>query len=847
MKALRTYTVQARLPESLQPLLDIAMNLGWLSDTRVQALFARLDPRSGGGETLDPIGTLYRAPQEVLERLAADPSYVAQAAELRDSLERSLAMPRWFQVEHEGSLRSIAYFSAEFGIAKALPQYSGGLGILAGDHLKAADELGLPLVAVGLMYRHGYFTQSLDHTGWQREFFPNLDPSMMSLREIAGLRVPVEIGDVTVHARAWEARVGRVPLYLLDTNVEENLPADRLITNRLYGGDKEQRVRQELVLGVGGVRLLAELGYDPQVFHMNEGHAAFSALERIRIAMTDHGLPFESALELVRPSTLFTTHTPVPAGIDRFPRSLIDTYFRWWREQVGIDLDQMMALGFEPGTSAGEEMNMAALGLRLAEASNGVAKLHGEVSRSMFQNLWPDLEAQEVPIGHVTNGVNARTWVMREMNDLLERKVGHDWAQAAPERWNVLESVGDEQLRSIRSTGRARLVQFARNRMRQALIGKGVSEPEAEWANEILDPDVLTIGFARRFATYKRADLLLRNENRLRDLMRDPERPVQFVFAGKAHPADEPGKRVLQRVAQFALDARNRTRFVYLDDYDIEVGRYLYQGVDVWLNNPRRPLEACGTSGMKVVYNGGLNLSILDGWWAEMYAHDLGFSIPTAWWIDDVEARDEQESRTLFRVLEDSVIPEFYGDDGVAGPIPSGWLDRVRNSMVRLGPMVESSRMVRDYVNQYYEPLAVRTEHFRADPAQIAGELAAWKARVAADWSSLSIVDVDETHPRETLGAEREVSVSIDLGRLSANDIDVQVVHGQVDLEGELTAPIDVTSLSPIDADDGDAIVRYSASLSSTSTGSHGFTVRVVPQHPDLGGLTALHEITWAK
>ncbi len=842
MKAIRTYVVKAQLPEALQPLHDIAMNLGWLSDPRVQSLFARLSDDRLGGETLDPIGTLYGASQARLEALAADPTYVAQATELRDSLERSLAMPRWFQIEHHGALQSVAYFSAEFGIAKALPQYSGGLGILAGDHLKAANELGVPLVGIGLKYRHGYFTQSLDHTGWQREFFPDLDPEQMSLREIPGVRIPIQIGGHIVHARAWEARVGRVPLYLLDTDVQENLPADRLITDRLYGGDKEQRIRQELVLGVGGVRLLTELGYEPQVFHMNEGHAAFSALERIRVMMAEHELDFAAALEAIRPATLFTTHTPVPAGIDRFERDLIDRYFAGWCSDVGITLDDFMALGHEPGSPEGAEMNMAVLGLRLAGASNGVAELHGDVSRSMFHSLWPDLPVEEVPIGSVTNGVNARTWVMREMDDLFERHIGADWTESSPDRWASLEAVSDEQLRSIRSAGRDRLVQFARRRVRQSLIAKGVSASEAEWANGILDPNVLTIGFARRFATYKRANLLLQNERRLRDLLRDPDRPVQFIFAGKAHPADDPGKRILQQVAQFALDARNRTRFVYLDDYDIEVGRYLYQGVDVWLNTPRQPMEACGTSGMKVVYNGGLNLSILDGWWAEMYERDLGFSIPTAWWIDDVDSRDAHESKTLFRVLEDTVIPAFHDDDHSI--LPDGWIDMIRRSMIELGPRVESNRMVRDYVEQYYEPLAGRRQNIHRDLSTVPGELAEWKARVVANWDSLAIIDVTDTAVEDLGGSACDVDVIIDAGRLEPGDFEVQVLHGRVDMEGELSAPT-VAIAERDDAVDTDGVHRVR--VRSGDTGRHGVAVRVVPAHRDLGHFTALDCVTWAK
>jgi starch phosphorylase len=844
VKAIRTYTVQARLPEQLQPLLDIAMNLGWLSDPRVQSLFSRLDPNiTHAGDTLDLIGTLHEAPEAVLESLAQDPSYVAHAAELRDSLERSLAMPRWFQIQHKGQLDSVAYFSAEFGIARALPQYSGGLGILAGDHLKAANELGVPLVGVGLMYRHGYFTQQLDASGWQHEYFTNLEPSNMSLREIPGIRVQVEVDDSIVHVRAWEARVGRVPLYLLDTNIEENYPINRLITDRLYGGDREQRIRQELILGVGGVKLLTDLGYEPQVFHMNEGHAVFSVLERIRVAMVAHGLDFAGALESVRPSMLFTTHTPVPAGIDRFERPLIEKYFSGWCASVGIELDQLMALGHEPGTEPGQELNMAVLGLRLSEARNGVAELHGDVSRQMFHPVWPDLPVDEVPIGSITNGVHAQTWVMREMDDLLRRYVGNDWAQAKPERWEALNAISDEQLRAIRATGRDRLVRFARHRVHESLIAKGVSASEAEWTNTILDPNVLTIGFARRFATYKRADLLLRNERRLRDLLRDPDRPIQFVFAGKAHPADEPGKQILQRVAEFALDPRNRNRFVYLEDYDIKVGRFLYQGVDVWLNTPRRPMEACGTSGMKVVYNGGLNLSILDGWWAERYESDLGFSIPTAGWMDDVEERDERESQTLFRILEDLVIPTFHGPDHQ--PLPIEWLEMIRASMVRLGPAVESSRMVRDYVTKYYEPLAARTERFRANPTDLPTELAQWKDRVSHDWDTMSIVDVED-FDATTLGAARMVRVAVDPGRLETDDIEVQLIHGPVDLEGDLAAGSATRSMEAVSVGD-DGVVFFEATLRSEMAGRQGFVVRVVPAHEELGHFSALNRVTWAK
>jgi starch phosphorylase len=737
VRAIHGFRVSTRLPEPLAPLSSLAWNLAAIADERVQDLFRRIDPRLWDADGVDALGLLGRVPQERLDALAADAGFVAAAAELADDLARRLTAPRWFQRERDDALGLVAYFSPEFGLAEALPQYSGGLGILAGDHLKAANDLGVPLVGLGLFYQHGYFQQTLDRGGWQHEHFRRLNPSAMALSLVPDLHVTVDLAGAPVVAQVWRAQVGRVDLYLLDTDVDANADPDRSVTDRLYGGGEEQRIRQEILLGIGGVRLLDALGLVPDVFHMNEGHAGFLALERIRRRVVDDGLSFEEAIEATRPAQLFTTHTPVPAGIDRFPRDLVERYFSGWAAECGVTVDTLMSLGQEPGTPEGVTLNLAAMSLRLAGGANGVSRLHGEVSRAMFAGLWPDTPVESVPIGSVTNGVHAPSWVSREMGDLLERTVGTDWPEAPPERWAPVEALADEELWAIRRTQRERLVAFARRRVRAGLLARGLTEQETEWCEDILDPGILTIGFARRFAPYKRATLLLRDRDRLLELLTSKKRPVQIIFAGKAHPADEPGKELLPTVAQLAMEVEWRNRFVFIEDYDMGVGRALVRGVDLWLNTPRRPLEACGTSGMKVALNGGLNCSVLDGWWAERYDNDIGWSIPSQEWIDDVEARDHAEAAALMTILEDEVVPTFY-DRGDAG-IPRQWLRMAKASLARLGPQISATRMLREYVDEWYVPARDRAHEVTADGFRWARELVVWRARVARCWPGVVV------------------------------------------------------------------------------------------------------------
>ncbi len=842
MKAVNTFTVTSQLPESLAPLREVVMNLGWIHDERTQELFRRIDPENWDYER-DPAGMLATESTAHLDQLGEDPSFIALAASVRDELRRSLDAPRWFQHRTDGPLRSVGYFAAEFGVAAALPQYSGGLGVLAGDHLKAANELGLPLTGIGLFYHHGYFRQRLDIRGWQQESFPRLDPDAMAMVPVPDVRITVDIAGTPVQARIWEARVGRIPLFLLDTDVDENPDDVRLITDRLYGGGVEERIRQEILLGIGGVRALEALDRLPQVFHINEGHAGFLALERIRRLMLDHGLTFSEAKTAVRPGAVFTTHTPVPAGIDRFPRELMEKYFTSWCREVGLPFDELMELGHEPGEPEGEVFNMAVMSLRLAGQTNGVAKLHGKVSREMFSGVWPDLPVDEVPISSVTNGVHGRTWVTREMSDLFERRIGSDWQEAGADRWGAIESVPDSELWTVRRLHRERLVRFVRHRLKAAGRAKGMSESQVAWADEALDPGVLTIGFARRFATYKRANLLFGDWERLRALLLSEDRPIQIIIAGKAHPADDQGKALLQQVATAADDLDTRLRLVFVEDYDISVATVLVAGVDVWLNNPLRPMEACGTSGMKAALNGALNLSVLDGWWDELYEPDVGWAIPSAEWQVDVDARNAIEAEGLFALLERQVVPLFYKRD--ADGLPLDWLHKVKCSLARLGPELQATRMLKEYVTEHYEPAAARSEDLAADNYERARAFVRWKRTIFRSWPSVTVVSTALTPVAGDHGARFRIEAQVDLGDLEPGDVEVQVLYGKVAPDDELRSP----TLATMTVDgDGDVAHwrRFTTEVQMAGAGNYGYTVRVVPSHPDLLTHAHLARVAWA-
>ncbi|TML41085.1 MAG: glycosyltransferase family 1 protein [Actinobacteria bacterium] len=843
MKALRSFTVRPKLPEALAPLHELAMNLRWSWDARTRDLFRWVEPAMWDQTGHDPVRLLGVVGTERLETLAADPAFMGFLGEVHADLRRHLEASLWFQGREGGSLREVAYFSPEFGIAEALPQYSGGLGVLAGDHLKAATALGLPLVGVGLFYRQGYFRQALNPDGWQQERYPTLDPHAMALDLVDQARVQVELAGTPLVAQVWRAQVGRVPLYLLDADVDDNDPEERHVTDRLYAGASEHRLRQEILLGMGGVRALEALGLPTQVFHTNEGHAGFLGLERIRRLVTQEGLSFPEAVEAVRAATIFTTHTPVSAGIDRFPRELMERYFKGWAAECGVAFDQLMELGHFPGEAPDDPFNMAVMGLRLAGMSNGVSRLHAHVSRTMFRGLWPELPVEEVPITGVTNGVHHATWVAPEMDDLLTRYVLPNWSEAGPADWERVDAARDDELWRAREQTRERLVGFVRARLRSSLLARGVSESDTAWCEEVLDPRILTIGFARRFAAYKRATLLLSQPERLKALLLSTDRPVQLVFAGKAHPADDVGKEMIRQIVQFSRDVEVRHRMTFVEDYDIAVARLLYQGCDVWLNTPRRPQEACGTSGEKAALNGSLNCSILDGWWDELFNGENGWAVTSAEAETDLGKRDEVEAASAFDILERQVVPLFY--DRFEGPVPRRWLRRVKSSLRSLGPQVVATRMVRDYVEHLYEPAAARAERLSASGYGRARALAEWKERVTAGWPAVRVRTVESEVAPADLGAERKVWAEVTLGELTDADVSVQLVHGAVGPSDELAGA--QTAAMRLDGPGerrGES--RYQGAFSCSQAGRYGFTVRIVPSHADLATPAETGCVTWA-
>ncbi|SQI29609.1 alpha-glucan phosphorylase [Rhodococcus coprophilus] len=821
----------------------LTANLRWSWHPETQDLFAAVDPELWERCGSDPVRLLGEVPPERLDALAENEEFLVRLDAAAADLDHYLSRPRWYQQQQERGTAvpaGIAYFSMEFGVSEVLPNYSGGLGILAGDHLKAASDLGLPLIGVGLLYRSGYFRQSLSADGWQVEHYPAYDPQGLPIKLLteadgSTALVQVEIpGGRTLDARVWIAQIGRVPLLLLDSDIASNDEELRGVTDRLYGGDQDHRIKQEILAGIGGVRAVRAYTRiaglpDPDVFHMNEGHAGFLGAERIRELVTGTGLDFDEALAAVRAGTVFTTHTPVPAGIDRFPIDLVRHYFSGRNGEnesallPGLTVDRILALGRE---SDPDVFNMAHLGLRLGQRCNGVSKLHGAVSRNMFEELWPGFDATEVPIGSVTNGVHAPTWAAREWLALADRLAGPDLVEES-RGWELLQTVDARELWEMRNTLRSMLVEEVRRRLRNSWIERGATEAELGWVDSVFEPGVLTIGFARRVPTYKRLTLMLRDPERLRALLLDPERPLQLVVAGKSHPADDGGKALIQQVVRFADEYDVRHRVVFLPDYDMSMARYLYWGCDVWLNNPLRPLEACGTSGMKSALNGGLNLSIRDGWWDEMYDGENGWAIPTADGVDDVR-RDDLEANALYELLERSVLPRFYDRDGDG--VPGRWIEMVRHTLENLGPKVLASRMVRDYAVDYYIPAAAAARSVAADDFAGAKAVAEYRERLEAAWPSVRVAQVDTEGLPEVpeIGSRLAVTAHVELGALAPDDVEVQAVIGRVGSDDSLS---DIVSIPMTHTGKGSFGEVFEADVRLPLAGPVGYTVRVLPHH----------------
>ncbi len=853
---IHSFRVIPSLPEALEPLHDIAHNLWWTWRPEAVELFRRLDRDLWRQCEHNPVRMLSLLDQEKLERAASDPTYVSALKQTVEALEGHIAKPGWFQRECAAIEKQtdapfrVAYFCAEFGMTECFQIYSGGLGILAGDHLKSASELGLPLVGVGLLYRNGYFHQYVSSDGWQQETYPELDPATQPVRRVFDentgeqLRVHVELGGRSVSVGIWKVEVGRIPLYLLDTNLPENETRDREITRNLYGGDVETRIQQEIVLGVAGVRALRALGEDITVFHMNEGHSAFLALERIREFRDQTGASFDEARQAAAAQHVFTTHTPVPAGIDRFSPELVEKYLAHTLDGLAIDMQGLLSLGRENVFDNNEFFSMAVLALRTSAFHNGVSKLHGVVSRHMWQRIWPQTPVSDVPIGHVTNGVHTRTWISPELRELFDRHLGQAWQEDPADHsvWTDVKDIPDEELWSIHSKKRADLVTWARQKVRRQLRDRGASADQVRKVDGLLDPNALTIGFARRFATYKRATLLLRDRDRLHALLSNEERPVQFLIAGKSHPADGPGKELIRDIVRYAEEAGKRDKIHFIEDYDMHVGRRLTQGCDIWLNTPRRGMEASGTSGMKAAMNGVLNVSILDGWWDEAYAPDLGFAIGRGEAYRDSEHADSIESRALFDLLERQILPEFFGRDDSG--IPRAWVARMKQCIAALTPAFNTNRMVGDYTTQYYlEAHRVGSRLVKNELSEgkgLAAQLAKWRDL----WSGIEVEHVETTtgatHP---IRAEAQVRATVSLGGLTPDEISVQLYHGRQTGVGDL---VDASAINMRHENDlGGGRHEYTGAFLPAGAGRCGFSVRVIPADDRLATPFIPGLITW--
>jgi starch phosphorylase len=839
MFKLRTYTVVPALPEPLARLRDLAYNVWWCWNGDAMELFRRLDPDLWNDLGNNPIQVLAHLAQRRLDQLAADRAYLSHLQRVVQSYDAYMTRETWFTRSHP-DLRDtrIAYFSMEFGLHESLPFYSGGLGVLAGDHLKSASDLGLPLVGIGLAYRQGYFQQRVSSDGWQVEENPSFDYFQLPMSLVKTdsgdtLVLSLPIGDHDVKYILWRIQVGRVPLYLMDTDLPENHPKDRDLTHRLYGGDEDTRIRQEILLGIGGLRALRALKLQPDVCHMNEGHAAFMTVERIIQQREQQGLDFGEAREAVAPSHVFTTHTPIPAGIDRFEQSFLVKYLTPYLHGMGLSLSEFTALGKKNASDPDELFSMAIFALRLCGMANGVSALHGHVSREMWHDVWPGAPRDEVPITSITNGIHTSTWIAPAMADLLYRYLGPLQVETPVDHdfWRRVDEIPDLELWRTHEQRRVALVAYARTRLREQLRRRGAPPTEIKAADQLLDPDALTIGFARRFAPYKRGALLFTNPERLAKILGDPDRPVQIIFAGKAHPRDDNGKAVLKEVIANSRLPQFHRRIIFLENYEFSMARMLVQGCDIWLNNPIKPREASGTSGMKVSVNGGINLSVLDGWWPEAYDGENGWTIDEGRIYDDPAYRDHVESESIYDLLEKEIVPLFYNRE--ADGIPRGWVEKMKASMRTICPLFNTNRMIQEYAQQLYVPAAHRWRHLTSEAYTHAKGLSTWKHKLAGNWSSVRIDHVEANDAGELpVGSKVQVRARIHLGSVKPDDVAVELYHGRIDPSGQLMEGSAETMSCREHVENGS--FWFDGQIPCTRSGQLGYAIRVVPKHPDL-------------
>lgn len=849
MYSIHKYRILPALPKELNFIQNLAYNLYWTWDHDAKALFHRMDPQLWERIGCNPVLMLGMMSQTRLESLAKDDGFLSHLTRVKNNLENYMSGKNWYdKTKANEKPFTLAYFSMEYGLAKTLPIYSGGLGILAADHLKSASDLGLPLVAIGLLYQHGYFNQYLARDGWQQETYPkndfyNLPIKIETDNEKKPLKIELDFPNRKVFAQIWRVQVGRVPLYLLDTNISENNPEDRKITDQLYGGDTEMRIKQEILLGIGGIRALEKLRKRPDVCHLNEGHSAFMALERIKILMNEHNLSFEEAREVTRGGNIFTSHTPVPAGIDEFDTHLIDLYLGQYYDQIKINQKRFFELGGINYRQTNGKFNMAIFALNMASTCNGVSRLHGQVARKMWNYIWPELPEHEVPIGHITNGIHTRTWLSEDMAQLFNRYLGPDWDENPTDHyvWSQIDQLPDEELWRTHERCRTLLVSFARKRLVQQLTNSNANALELEKARQALNPDALTIGFARRFAQYKRAYLLFKDLDRLTKIINDKNKPVQILFAGKAHPHDNIGKGILRDIINIIYRDEFQNKIVFLEDYDMEVASYLVQGVDIWLNTPRRPREASGTSGMKASANGALNLSVLDGWWEQAYNNKIGWAIGLGEDYTDLDEQDRVESEALYHLLEQEVVPLFYRLD--SSGMPQGWIRMMKDNLKQICPLFNTNRMVKAYFQSTYLTAANQWHRLKANDMQLAKLMTSWKENITKNWNNLRLVKVEANRDEIKVGEPLTVRAHVYADGIDIQSIRPEIYFGKLDdtekIETGSTQPMNLVKNSEKN------IYIFEGIIPSESTGRYGFSIRVIPSHSEIHRPHEMGLIKW--
>jgi starch phosphorylase len=847
------FNVVPSLPEKLETLREIVYNLYWSWNHDAIELFRRLDRKLWEETHHNPVLMLGKISQDRLNEVSADDSFISHMNRVYVQLNVYMEEKSWYQKNYslEGD-KFIAYFSAEFGLTECLQVYSGGLGVLSGDHLKSASDLGLPLVAVGLCYKEGYFQQYLNNDGWQQEryeltdFF-NQPMTLVTNSDNTPLKIEMNFPGRQVMLQIWKNQVGRVPLFLLDTNIPENSEEDRKITRSLYGGNVETRMQQEIVLGIGGIRALHAMKIDPLVCHMNEGHSAFLSLERIGSLIKKHGLSFSEAKDINFYSNVFTTHTPVPAGIDIFPNDLVEKYFgNYYRNELQINDKTFYSLGTILKDKPVTNYNMAHLAMNMAGFVNGVSKLHGKVSKKMWMAGFVDIPFDEIPIDYITNGVHTRSHLSKDMHELLYRYLGEKFMQnpADTEAWKQIDEIPDEELWRTHERRRERLVAFTRNRLTKQIVGRGGSTSELAFAKEVLNVEALTIGFARRFATYKRATLIAKDIERLASILSNPDYPVQLIIAGKAHPKDDEGKKIIQEIIALSKEPHLRKKIVFIENYDMNIARYMVEGCDVWLNNPRRPLEASGTSGMKVIANGGLNFSVMDGWWDEAFTPDVGWRIGNAEEYDNLDYQDEVESRLIYEGIEKELVPLFYnrGED----KLPRGWISMMKNSMKKLGPVYNSHRMVEQYSKKFYFASHEKRMALMKNNWAKGKEFSKWKSSLYDNWHKVTFLSISEEEKNGDLkvGLKYPILAEIELGELTPDDVDVQIYYGKIDdgIQGTKS----YVNMSHVVKKTKSSKYIYRGEINCKDTGQFGFTLRLLPKHPMLINQFELGLIRWA-